>query len=181
MLSLSSFNPSRLAPSETPFSFFSSTPRKAFLFCLFAPTGNRLHAPQATHVTIATSAHGLRPFLLRFSVDRIQVSPSIKGELQILQKECLRSRERRICPFWATDRRCAVSCRGRPEAGGLKVAVLGCPGAGLLFASEVAAFVAIVPGGLDFVCSPVVLLTHASVDVACWGDVSGLARDWVVK
>jgi hypothetical protein len=72
-----------------------------------------------------------------------------------------------------------VSCRGRPpEAGGLKVAVLGCPGEGLRFAREVVASVASVPGGLVFGCSsPVVVLLHVSVDVACWGGSSGLARD----
>lgn len=62
-----------------------------------------------------------------------------------------------------------MSCRGRPDGGGLKVAVLGWPGEGLLFAREVVASVASVPGGSSFVRSPVLLLVLVSVDldVAC--------------
>lgn len=127
--------------------FSSSALRKDFRFCFFAPTGNRLVAPQAQHFTTATSAQGLRPPLLRFSVDRMQVSPSTRGELHTLQNECFRSFERRICAFCATDRRCAVSCSGSPEDGGLNVAVLGWPFDGLLFAVACDALMASVPGG----------------------------------
>ena len=68
-----------------------SASRRDFRFCFFAPTGNRLQAPQAQHFNTKTSAHGLRPPLLRFSVERRQVSPSRSGELHVLQMACLRS------------------------------------------------------------------------------------------
>lgn len=113
-----------------------SASRSDFRFCFFAPIGNRLQAPQAQHFNTKTAAHGLRPPLLKFSVDRRQFSPSMSGELHILQMACLRSRESRICAFCATERRCAFSCKGRPESGGLKVTVLRRPGDGFLLAIE---------------------------------------------
>lgn len=83
--------------------------RTDFRFCFFAPIGNLLEAPQAQHFRTRTSAHGFRPFLLKFSTERRHVSPSMRGEQQILQIACLRSDESRICAFWATERRCEFS------------------------------------------------------------------------
>lgn len=166
-------------PNDFPGSSASAI-RKAFRFCFLAPVGNLLQAPQARHLTTSTSAQGLRPPLLRFSVVRKHVCPSINGELQILQMLCFNSLERRICPFCAMMLRCAVSWRGRPEGGGLKVAVLGWPGVGFLLAWEVVESVASVPGGWRGVWVAASCLSSFGVPAAvvdCTPPGGGLVKD----
>ena len=91
------------ADETTPFS--SSNVLRCRRFCLRSSTGNLFALWQILHLITRTSAHGLRPFLLLFSTEDIQVLPSIKKVSQYLHIVCLMAGLRRIWAFRATDRR----------------------------------------------------------------------------
>jgi hypothetical protein len=79
--------------------------RSFLLFCFGAPTGTLDLFPHDVHVVTFTSAHGLLPPLLRFSIEVVDVVPGIRSISQCLQIECLTMEVRRIWDFKETDRR----------------------------------------------------------------------------
>lgn len=89
--------------------------RSLFFFCRLAPTGILLLLPQTLQLTTSTSAHGLLPPLLSFSIDCTAVCPGTKMVLQLLHMERFRSIDSRSCAFLETVCKSEPSCRARRD------------------------------------------------------------------
>ena len=89
--------------------------RSLFFCCRLAPTGILLLLPQTLQLTTSTSAHGLLPPLLSFSIVCTAVCPGTKMVLQLLHMERFRSIDSRSCAFLETVCKSEPSCRARGE------------------------------------------------------------------